>query len=164
LWLNKVIAKIIEELKQGKLFGHPIHSMLVHFPSALFPMSLIFDVLALFLHDASLASAAFYMLAAGSAGGFASIIFGAMDYYRLPASHVAWSKASLHGLLNIIWICLFTVVLGMRMKQYPFFQIASPAELIISTISVLGLIFSNFLGGDLVFKHKLGFHEEESNS
>jgi len=159
-----VITNIIEGLKQGKLFGHPIHSMLVHFPSALFPVSLVFDVLALLLHDVSLASAAFYMLAAGLVGGFASVIFGAIDYYRLPASHAAWNKASLHGLLNIIWICLFTVVLGLRMKQYPFFQIASPAELIFSTIGVLGLIFSNFLGGDLIFKHKLGFHEEESDS
>lgn len=152
--------KFFREMKEAKLFGHPIHSMLVHFPSALFPVSVIFDVVALLTGDKALASVAFYMLAAGLVGGIAAALFGAMDFYRLPPTHEAWGKAALHAGLNILWLCLFTVVFGLRVNQYPQFELATPTELIVSIIGVIGLIFSNFLGGDLVFRHKIGIHDK----
>ena len=153
--------KFIRELKVGKLFGHPIHSMLVHFPSALLPVSVIFDVLGFFSNDQVFASSAFYTLAAGLIGGMGAAVFGAMDFYRLSPTHEAWSKAGLHAVLNILWLCLFTILLGLRIKHYPQIELATPIELIISIAGVLGLIFSNFLGGDLVFHHRLGVHEKE---
>lgn len=150
----------IRDIKEAKLFGHPIHAMLVHFPSALFPVSVLFDALGFMLTDQALAGAAFYTLAAGLAGGVVAAIFGAMDFFRLSPEHEAWSKAGLHACLNIIWLCLFTVLFGLRMNQYPQIHIATLTELIISIIGVAGLIFSNYLGGDLVFHHKIGIQEE----
>lgn len=147
------------DLSKGKVLGHPIHSMLIHFPSALFPTALVFDLLAVYFHDNLLAGTAFYMWAAGLVGGCGALIFGAIDYYRIPATHKAWGQASLHALLNIVWLCLFTVIVALRIKQYPNFQAVTLSILITTIIGVLGLIFSNYLGGELVFKHKIGIEE-----
>jgi uncharacterized membrane protein len=149
----------IEDIKKAKLFGHPIHSMLVHFPSALFPVSVAFDVLAFIFKDDGLAIAAFYTLAAGLIGGIAAAIFGAMDFYRIPSTHEAWGKAGRHACLSILWLCLFTILFGLRIKQYPQIQLATVTELMISIAGVIGLIYSNFLGADLIFYHRIGIHE-----
>lgn len=155
-----MISRLLSQFIRGRIAGHPIHSMLVHFPSALFPMSLLFDVLSLFLQDSCLCCAAFYCLAAGVIMAIIAACFGAIDYARVPAEHPAWNKASLHALLNITWIILFSIVFGLKLKHYPKIEFADTTQIIISTLSVAGLIFSNYLGGDLVFKHKLGFDEE----
>lgn len=150
----------IQDIKEAKLFGHPIHSILVHFPSALFPVSVLFDWLAVLLNNVPLANAAFFTLGAGLIGGLCAAVFGAMDYYRLPSNHKGWKKAGLHAVLNILWLILFTILFGLRINQYPHIEFATTAELIISLIAIIGLIFSNFLGGDLIFRYKIGVQKD----
>lgn len=155
--------KFFQQLKKGRLGGHPIHSMLIHFPSALFPMVFVFDLLALLFRDQGLVYAAFYSLAFGILTSFAAAFFGVIDYARIPSKHVAWGKASLHGLLNIIWIMLFSILFGLRARSYPNIEFASVTGMVFCFVGVVGLIFSNYLGGELIFKHKLGFDEEDAS-
>lgn len=147
-------------LMRGRLFRHPIHAMLVHFPSALIPTSVLFDVLSWWYTNKLLAIVAFYTLFLGLLGGIVAALFGAIDYFHLPSVHIGWKKASLHALLNIIWLMVFGVLFGIRTTQYPLIDIASAPELIISVFCVLGLIFSNYLGGELVFHHKIGTYNK----
>lgn len=147
---------------RARMFGHPIHAMLVHFPSALFPTSLALDVLARLGGGSSYAAAAFYAMAGGLLGGAAAAVFGAMDYFRLPATHAAWKKASLHALLNLVWLMWFGVLFGLRLKQYPQIELATTLAIILSGAAVAGLLFSNFLGGELVFRHQLGVIEGDN--
>ncbi len=149
------------ELMRARMFDHPIHAMLVHFPSALFPVSLALDVLARLGVGNSFAAAAFYAMAGGLLGGAVAAVFGAMDYFRLPATHAAWKKASLHALLNFVWLTWFGTLLGLRLKQYPQIELATTIEIILCGAADAGLFFSNFLGGELVFRHKLGVIEED---
>lgn len=153
------MLEFLRQIKNARLFGHPIHAMLVHFPSALFPMSWLFDVGAIYFNSSCLSCAAFYSVAAGIVLGFVAAIFGSIDYVNLPPSHAAWNKASLHALLNVTWLIIFSILFGLRLKTYPSIAFASPPELILSTIAVAGLIFSNYLGGELVFRHKLGMKD-----
>lgn len=155
------MIEFFAQLKKARLFGHPIHAIFVHFPSALFPMSWLFDVLGVWLQNSCLSCAAFFSLAAGLVLGLVATLFGAIDYVRLSPEHVAWNKASLHAVLSIAWLCLFGIVFGLRLKTYPAIPFASMIEIVLSTIGVIGLIFSNFLGGDLVFRHKLGINDKE---
>ncbi len=151
-----MLRRFVTDLCRGRLAGHPIHLMLVHFPSALFPTSLIFDAMGLILHKNSLAEAAFYSMAGGLLGGFAAALFGAVDYFKLAAENPAWRKASKHALLSLAWLLLFTTALGLRRGHYPDFELATWPQLILSTLGVFGLLFSNYLGGELVLKHRLG--------
>jgi hypothetical protein len=50
---------------RAKLFGHPIHQMLIVFPLGVLGMSLFFDLIALATNRPALLQASFYMIAAG---------------------------------------------------------------------------------------------------
>ncbi|MGH7600139.1 MAG: DUF2231 domain-containing protein, partial [bacterium] len=66
-------------------------------------------------------------------------------------------------LLNFVWLMWFGVLFGLRLKQYPQIESATTIEIILSGVAVAGLFFSNFLGGELVFRHKLGIIEKDNN-
>lgn len=150
---------MVRDLSRGKLFRHPIHVMLVHFPSALFPTSFIFDLLGWIKTNNSFASVAFYTLIAGILSGICAAIFGALDYKRLPPVHIAWKKASQHALLNILWLIALITLFCIKLQTFPEILISSPLELIALGFCVMGLIYSNYLGGELVLRHKLGTFE-----
>lgn len=156
------MSEFYHEFIRGRILRHPIHSMLVHFPAALIPTSVVFDIIAWFLKDKLFSSVAFYTLGIGLLGGVVAAIFGSIDYARLSPDHIAWKKASLHAFLNVTWLIVFGTIFGLKMTAYPSIEIATPLELSISFICVLGLIFSNYLGGELVYHHKVGtFNSEE---
>lgn len=155
----KLSHRVLKSLSRGKLFRHPIHVMLVHFPSALIPTSFLFDILAWTKQNDSYAIVAFYTLVAGILTGFLAGIFGAMDYARLPPVHMAWKKASRHGFLNVLWLTILVVLCCMKLQKLPVITVSSIFEICVLGFCVLGLIYSNYLGGELVFRHKLGTYE-----
>jgi uncharacterized membrane protein len=75
---------------KAKLFGHPIHPMLVVFPLGLLVTSLIFDVLRLATGNGELAVVSFWCIAGGIVGGLLAAVFGLWDWLgrvrKLPRS------------------------------------------------------------------------------
>jgi uncharacterized membrane protein len=67
---------------RAKLFGHPIHQMLVVLPLGVLAMSLIFDLLARMAGWTRLHEAAFYMIAAGVISGLVAAVFGFISASR----------------------------------------------------------------------------------
>ena len=65
---------------RAKLFGHPIHQMLIVFPLGVLGMSLFFDLIALATSRPGLLQASFYMIAAGIVAGLAAAVFGLIDF------------------------------------------------------------------------------------
>ena len=61
---------------RAKLFGHPIHQMLIVFPLGVLGMSLFFDLIALGTSRPALLEASFYMIAAGIITGLLAAVFG----------------------------------------------------------------------------------------
>ena len=145
------------------MFGHPIHAMLVHFPSALFPATLVFQAISLVNHDQSFALAGFYTLVGGLIGGAGALLFGVIDYFKIGTSDPAWKKASIHAVCNLTWLALLAIECGIIVKHGSLANI-SRAEFIITLISVIGILFSNFLGGELVFHHGIGVFGERVGS
>lgn len=152
----QLLARALHEVLRGRLLGHPIHAMLVHFPSALFPTTLLFDIVSYIFEDALFALIAYYILGLGVISGVIAACFGAIDYVHLPPQHTAWKKASTHAVLNVIWLIVFATLFGINSMDYPHLPITSLTQLIIVTLSVGGLIFSNYLGGELVYRHHIG--------
>lgn len=150
------MSKFLTDIVRGRFLGHPIHSMLVHFPSALFPSAWFFDLVSIISQNNLYSLIAFYILGLGVLSGILAAIFGAMDYVSLPPKDIAWKKASLHALLNVLWLCIFGTLFGISMIHYPDIKIVSLAQFIVLTITVFGLLISNFLGGELVFRHHVG--------
>ena len=70
---------------RAKLFGHPIHQMLIVFPLGVLGMSLFFDLIGLATNRPGLLQASFYMIAAGIITGLVAAVFGLIDFLGIPA-------------------------------------------------------------------------------
>ena len=75
----------IKDVLQGKPLGHPSHPMFVHFPTALFPTSLLFDLLSWVFTQPELVKAAFFNIAVGLAAGLLAVLTGFVDYFTARA-------------------------------------------------------------------------------
>jgi uncharacterized membrane protein len=103
---------------RAKALGHPIHQMLIPFPFGLLATAVIFDIIYLFVGSPAtadtLATVAFWMIAAGIVGGLAAAPFGLIDYLAIPSGTRAKSVGLLHGVGNVFVLVLFAVSLWMR--------------------------------------------------
>ena len=59
-----------------KVFGHPLHPILIVFPLGLLATSLIFDIAFLATGNARFSDVAYWMIAAGVLGGLVAAPFG----------------------------------------------------------------------------------------
>jgi uncharacterized membrane protein len=142
---------------RASLGGHPIHSMLVAIPIAAFAISLVFDVVYLISDNPFWYAMAFWLMIAGIAGGIAAGIPGLLDYLTsVPVE--AMPTARRHGLLNgglILWFAIDAVVRATGPMIGPRVGVAMLMSLI--GVGVLG--YTGWLGGALVYTHRVGVAE-----
>ncbi|HUP62962.1 MAG TPA: DUF2231 domain-containing protein [Thermoanaerobaculia bacterium] len=138
---------------RAKLFGHPIHQMLIVFPLGLLATSLFFDVIALATDNSGLLHASWYMIAAGVLSGLVAAVFGAIDYFAIPQGTRAKRIGTMHGAGNVVVIVLFAASWLLR-RQSP----ADPGMFAIA-LSALGATLggvTGWLGGELVDRLGVG--------
>ena len=138
---------------RAKLFGHPIHQMLIVFPLGVLAMSLIFDLIGRFAGLPGLHEAAYYMIAAGVVSGLVAAVFGLIDYLAIPSGTRAKRIGRLHGIGNVIVVVLFAASWFLR-RDDP----AQPAILAIvlsAAAAALGGV-TGWLGGELVGRLGVG--------
>src|ERR1044072_680211 len=92
-----------------KLFGHPVHPMLVVFPVGLFATAVVFDILYLSSGNAVFPTVSYYMIAAGILGGLLAAIFGFMDWLGLTNNSRPKKIGCWHGLGNFVIVVLFAI-------------------------------------------------------
>lgn len=150
---------MLRQLTNGRFLGHPVHPMLVHFPTALFTVSFLFDLIGTWYSNDSLFAASFYCIGAGLAGGFFAALFGLIDYLALTEREPLFRKASRHALLQFTVLLLFGVIFGVRFEQASEFY-APGSTVAVSGIGVILMLIGNYLGGDLVFRDGVGVHKQ----
>ncbi len=148
-----------KELIKGRLFGHPIHMMLVHFPAALFPVSAALSLLSYIQKDTTLSLFNFYVICIGTVIGWFALIFGLIDLLKLQKNEKAFYIGIIHGSLNTLWLSVFSILGGILIKYYPSISVPSLAVVIIEIIVALSMIYSNHLGGRLVLRYGSGLEE-----
>src|SRR5574338_77721 len=82
----------------ARLFGHPIHQMLIVFPLGLLAMAVIFDVIRLAGGSPALGPAAFYMIGARVICGLVAAVFGLIDWLAIPSKTRAKSVGAWHAI------------------------------------------------------------------
>ena len=92
---------------RAKLFGHPIHQMLVAFPLGLLGMAVVFDVITLAVQRGYWSEIAYWMIAAGVVTGLLAAPFGLIDFIGIPSGTRAKRIGALHGLGNVVVLLLF---------------------------------------------------------
>lgn len=92
---------------KAKLLGHPAHQMLIVFPLGLLATAVIFDLVYLFTGNGTMATVAYWMIAAGVVGGFLAAPFGLVDWLAIPARTRAKSVGLMHGFGNVVVLLAF---------------------------------------------------------
>lgn len=137
-----------------KLFGHPIHPMLVVFPLGLLGTAAMFDILFLATGSRVLATVSFYMIAAGVVGGLLAAIFGFIDWLAIPSNSRARSTGGWHGLGNVVIVGLFAVSWLIRGGNDDF--LPNGLALILSFAGFALALITAWLGGELVYRLGVG--------
>jgi uncharacterized membrane protein len=139
-----------------KIFGHPIHFMLIHFPSALFPMDLACSALANYTGAAPLLSASYYALIGGVMLGWLAIVAGTFDLLTvLKNKPGSMKKALIHGAIHTTVLLAYTVLAFLAYKKHATAPGDSPLILAAKTILICLLVSGNFIGGSLVLKDRV---------
>jgi uncharacterized membrane protein len=139
---------------RAKLFGHPIHQMLIVFPLGLLATALFFDLIALALdRHQGLFTASYYMIAAGIVTGLLAAVFGAIDFLKIPSGTRAKRVGRLHGGGNVVVVVLFAASWWLRRDTPP----DPPMLAIVLAAAGAGLAtITGWLGGELVDRLGVG--------
>lgn len=138
---------------RAKLFGHPIHQMLVVLPLGVLAMSLIFDLLALAMNWRHLHAASYAMIGAGVISGLVAAVFGLIDFLAIPSDTRAKRVGMLHGGGNVVVVVLFALSWFLRRDD------PSSANTLAILLSVAGASLAGitgWLGGELVDRLGVG--------
>ena len=141
---------------RARLFGHPIHQMLIVFPLGLLATGVIFDVIYLVTDTPRWAEIAFWLITAGLIGGLAAAPFGLIDWLGIPGATRARRIGALHGIGNLGVVLLFAGSWLLR-RDNPL-----APETVASILSFAGAglsLLTRWLGGELVDRLGVGVDE-----
>jgi uncharacterized membrane protein len=139
-----------------KILGHPWHIMLIHFPTALFPMDLVCSIVAYNSNDHSFVSASYYAMLGGVILGVLAIVTGAMDLlaaYRNRPETV--NRVLIHGSINGVVVAGYFILAVLAWEQYPALVQDGAGKIILKAGFVSFMFAGNFLGGRLILKDRL---------
>lgn len=140
----------------AKLFGHPIHQMLIVFPLGLLATAVIFDVIRVAGGPDALGTASYYMIAAGVIAGLIAAVFGLIDWLAIPARTRAKSVGAWHALGNVVVVLLFAASWWLRTGE----PTTPPGVAVILAVLGAGLaLVTGWLGGELVDRLGIGVDE-----
>jgi uncharacterized membrane protein len=137
-----------------KLFGHPIHPMLVVIPLGLFIGAIVTDTVDLLNGTTALSAVSFVNISIGIIGGLLAALFGFLDWRLVPLNTRAKQIGAWHGIGNVVVVLLFGVSWWLR-QEAPNFQ-PSQAALIFSYGAILVGVVTAWLGGELVYRLNVG--------
>jgi len=141
----------IKDILQGKPLGHPSHPMVVHFPTALFPTSFLFDLLSWGIAEPALVKVAFYNIAVGLLASLLAVLTGFVDYFGMVPGSRKHRVTTWHLLLNLPMVAIFALSLGLRYLEID--ATRTPLYIVVvSGIGLLLLIVGNYFGAELVYR------------
>lgn len=137
----------------ASLFGHPLHPMLVPIPMVCFIGALLTDVTYAASANVQWSNFSIWLITAGLIGAGLAAVTGIIDYAgdrRVRAARPATPHMILN--LSVFVIELFNAFVHSRDG----WTAVVPTGLTLSVISVLLLGVSAWLGGSLVYQHRVG--------
>ena len=146
----------------ARIGGHPIHPMLVPFPIAFLIGALLSDLAYAGTRDAFWATASAWLVGAGVVGGVLAALAGVTDFLgneRIRALSDAWH----HFLGNGLAMVLSLVSLFLRVSRGPA-EALLPWGLVLSLATVGILAYTGWLGGELVYHHRVGLADAEDEA
>jgi uncharacterized membrane protein len=137
-----------------KLFGHPIHPMLIVFPLGLLAIALIFDIARLITGNDALATVSFWNITAGVLGGLLAAVVGLLDWLNIPDGTRARRIGLMHGGGNVVVVVLFAISWLLRLNEPGY--VPGTLAFVLALVAVLIALVTAWLGGELVDRMGVG--------
>jgi uncharacterized membrane protein len=138
--------------------GHPLHPMLITFPVAFLTAVLGSDIAYALTDDAFWARMSVWLLAGGTTMGLLAGITGAVEVLAVPGIRrrgVSWTHF-------VAAVMLLSVAFANWMQRIGAPELAVlPWGLYLSALGAALVGFAGWLGGRLVFEHRIGIVTEE---
>ena len=141
---------------RAKLFGHPIHQMLIVLPLGLLTGVVIFDVIYLLTDGRQWITVSYWLIPVGVLGGLLAAVFGFTDWTKIPTGTRAKRVGAMHGLGNVVVVTLFAV--SWFVRGSPIVEPRGFALILSFAGGGLSLI-TGWLGGELVDRLSVGVDE-----
>ena len=138
----------------AQIAGHPIHPMLVAFPIAFFVATLLTDIVFMSTMNTGWAMASQWLLGAGLVMAALAALAGLTDVL---------GERRIRN-LNTVWLHAGGNVLAVLISLYSFYiryqagaaAGVSTTQIVLSAIVVAILLFTGWLGGEMVFRDRVG--------
>jgi uncharacterized membrane protein len=133
--------------------GRPLHPLLVHYPSALYPTSLLFDGLSHLAADGNpYVKGAFALIVTGLGVSVLAAASGFADFLPIAGGGRSWRLAVLHMTAQLVTAGLFLANAILRSRDLD--VTATPVgPVLLGVCGVLILWVGNLLGAELVYRH-----------
>jgi uncharacterized membrane protein len=131
---------------RARIFGIPLHQILIVFPLGLLATSFFFDLGYLLTRRMELGIVASWLIFAGVIGGAAAALFGIIDYSAIPRNTRARRVGAIHGGGNLVVALLFAGSWLLR-RDAPGHPEA--LEIALSACGVLLTVITGWLGSEL---------------
>jgi uncharacterized membrane protein len=138
---------------RAKLFGHPIHQMLIVLPLGLLTGVVIFDIVHLLTGAAQWRLISYWLIPVGVLTGLMAAVFGVIDWTGIPSGTRAKRVGVQHGVGNVVVVTLFAVRWLLRGSP----DLPLPTLALVLSFGAGGLaMVTGWLGGELVGRLGVG--------
>lgn len=139
-----------------RLAGHPLHPMLVHFPVALWTLSVATDAGGLITGGEAWWSASFACQALGLLVAVPAMAAGAFDFASLPRGHPGVDTAVAHmAAMGVAWLSFLASVI---LRGLPGPESAPLAAILAGFAGFIAMAVGGWLGGRLVYHFRVGMN------
>ncbi len=141
---------------RARIFGHPIHPMIVPLPITSFLLALVTTIVFAISGLVVWMEFAYWLAIFGVVTGLAAAAFGLVDYLAIPSSAAAKPVGTLHMVLNLSIVLLFFVS-WLMMGGFSGPAVSAVGfPLVLQVIGVVLLTASGWLGAEMVYRHHVG--------
>ena len=143
---------------RAALGNHPLHPALVTIPIGAFALTLIGDIAYVVTKNPAWYEFSKIALCIGVISALVAAVAGFIDYFGVKMSAAGARLARTHMILNLVGVVLFAVSWWLR-GEGTAADGQWPLAFGLSTVAFLGLGASGWIGGKMVFEHKIGVVE-----
>src|SRR5688572_862675 len=140
---------------------HPLHPALVALPIGAFTLTVFGDLSHQFTRQIFWYDFSRWCLLAGVLTALLAAATGLIDYFGVRMSPAGRRLATIHMVLNLTGVALFALSLVLRWNHGALANSRWPLAFGLALIAFAGLGAAGWIGGKLVFEHKVGVVENQ---
>ena len=142
----------MKDFLQGKWLRHPLHPILVHIPTALWPAALVFDILSMLgVGGNAMVRTSFYSILFGIIVVLLAAPAGLADWLEIRPGKPAKNMGLVHAGINVTVTVVQIVNVALRWGTYTTDDAVGALPMLLSLVSTVALLVSGYLGGRMVY-------------